>query len=103
MQLIQIDPLQLQPLQTVVDALRQIFGPAIRHPLPGARPGVPALRRNQQSFRIRMERFGDEQFVNLRAIGIGGVDEIHAQLEGSAQDLLRFLAVRRPSPDPLAR
>ena len=31
------------------------------------------------------------------------VDEIDAQLDRTPQNLLRVLAIRRPTPDPLAR
>ena len=59
MQLIKIDPFELQPFQTLLDALSQIFGPAVWNPLVRPRPRVPAFRRDHEPFRIRMERLRD--------------------------------------------
>src|SRR6266403_1038746 len=88
MQLIKIDPLEFQSLETFIDALCQIFRPPVRHPLSRTRPGVTAFRRDHQAFRIRIQRFGNEQLVRFRTVSIGGVDEIDAQLDRAPQDLL---------------
>src|ERR1700745_56558 len=55
-QLIDIDPFELQPLQTFVHALRQIFRPTIRHPLTRARSSETPLGRNHQIFWVWMQR-----------------------------------------------
>src|SRR2546430_8353397 len=102
MQLPQIDPFEFQSLETFIDGLCQIFRPPARHPLSRTGPGVTAFCRNDQSFRIGIQRFGNEELVGFRTVSIGGVDEIDAQLESAPPNLLRALAIRRPTPDPLA-
>src|SRR6266496_6333712 len=103
MQLPQIDPLEFQALETFIDSLCQIFGPPVLFPLSRTGPGATAFCRNYQSFRIRIQRFGNEELVRFRTVSIGGIDEIDAQLDRAPQNFLRVLAIRRPTPDPLAR
>ena len=50
-----------------------------------------------------MERLGDEQFAYVRTVSVGGIDEIHAELDGPAQNFPRVLSIGRPTPYPLAR
>jgi hypothetical protein len=49
-----------------------------------------------------MQCLGNEELVRFRTVSIGGVDEIDAQLDCAPQNFLRVLAIRRPTPDPLA-
>src|SRR5436190_24248227 len=46
-----------------------------------------------------MQRLGDEFLVYVRAVTVGGVEEIHAQLERLAQHGVRGGAVPGRSPD----
>src|SRR5437762_7564562 len=103
MQLPEIDPLEFQSLKTLINGLCQILRPAVLFPLSRTGPGLTAFRRNDESFRIRIQRFSNEQFVRFRTVSIGGVDEIDAQLDRAAQNLRRVLPIRGPTPDPLAR
>src|SRR5205085_1344145 len=48
---------------------------------------------------IGMKRFGNEDFVGVRPVALGGIEEIGAQLEGAPQDLERVLAIGRLAPD----
>ena len=64
-------------------ALDQIIGIALGRPLVGTRAGQPALGGDQKPV-IGIKRFADQIFRNLRAIGVGGVDEIHAQFRQRA-------------------
>ena len=50
-----------------------------------------------------MERLGDEQFVYIGTVGIGGIDEVHPELDRPAQNFPRVLSIGRPAPYPLAR
>src|SRR5438105_13053634 len=92
MQLPQIDPLELQSLETFIDGLCQILWPAVLFPLSRAWPGLTAFGRDHQSFRIRIQRFGNEQLVRFRTVSIRCVDEIH--------DLLRWRDWGRAYPRP---
>src|SRR6476620_5431000 len=103
MQLPEIDPIELETLEAVIDALLEIFGSAIRDPLVGTGAGVAAFRGDDESFRIRMQRLGDKELTCLRPIGIGRIDEVYPKFDRAFQNALRFLAIFRPTPDPVAR
>ena len=102
MQLIQIDPLQAQSLQTAVHSLFEMLGPSIRHPLGWAWSSQAAFGRNHQAFGIRIKRFRDQQFACFRTVGICCVNQVHTQLNRVSQNLKRVPAVGRPAPDPFA-
>ncbi len=101
-QLVQIDPLELEPTQAALAGGAQVRGLAVRRPL--IRPGAleSALRRDHQLWRIGGEGFGDEPFAHLRAVGVGGVEEIDPQLQGAPQHGDRLGAVARLTPDAAA-
>ena len=101
-QLVEIDPLQPQPLQAPVNTLLQILRPPVRHPLPGAWPGKPALGRDDDSFRVRMQRFSDQELARLRPVGIGGIDQVHVQLDRAFENSACLIPIFRPTPDPVA-
>src|SRR5437773_11403171 len=94
MQLPEIDPLEFQSLETFIDGLCQILRPPVWHPLSGTGSGVTAFGRNNESFRIRIERFGNEELVRFGTVSICRVDEIDAQLDCAPQDFLRVLAIK---------
>ncbi len=50
-----------------------------------------------------MKRFGNEQFVYVRTVSIGGIDEVHPELDRPAQNFPRVISIGRPAPYPLAR
>jgi len=51
----------------------------------------------------RMERFGDEQLVRFRSVSVGGIDQIHTELDRALQHLDRVCAVGWPTPNAFAR
>ena len=97
MQLIQIDSFQAEPLQTSFDSLFEMFGSAIWYPLAGSRPCETAFCRDDESLRIRMERFGYEQFARVRPIRIGCVDQIDTQPGCASENFERVLSIRWPT------
>jgi len=80
-----------------------MLGPAVRLPLAGGWPHQTALGGNHQITRIGMQRFGDQPLAHRRAIGVGGVDEIHAQRQRAPQEFARLGRITRLAPDALAR
>src|SRR6516162_1376480 len=80
-QLIEVDPFELQPLQTLVHALRQIFRSTIRDPIARTRSSETALGRNHQTFWVWMQRFRNQQLTRLGAVGIGSINQIHPELD----------------------
>jgi len=98
-QLVEVDALELQALEVAVDGALEVLGPAIW--IPGARawPQQAALRGDDQVFRVWMQRFGDQLFVHVRAVAVGGVEEIQAQVVRLAQHGVRGGTILRRSPD----
>src|SRR3954451_9993472 len=103
MELPKVDPLELESLQALVDALFQVLRPAIRNPLVRSRTGVAAFGGDDQSFRIGMKRLSDQKLARLRTIGVGAIYEVPSEIYGAFQNFQRFAAILRPPPDPLAR
>src|SRR6516165_6441759 len=72
---------------------------AVRDPLAGTWPGISAFRSDHKSFRVRMQRFGDEQLARLRSVCVRSVDQINAEFDRAFQNFDRVRAVRRPTPN----
>ena len=49
-----------------------------------------------------MQRLADQFLGDVRAVGVGGVDEVDAELDGAAQHADAFVVVVRRAPDTLA-
>src|SRR5438067_7469180 len=103
MKLIKIDPLKLQALQTLIDALLEILRVTLRHPLSGSGSYLTALCRDDESFRIWIKRLCDQQFISFGSVRIGRVDQVYAKVDRALQNFARVLPVGRPTPDHLAR
>src|SRR5271156_6565765 len=54
---------------------------------------------DNQSFRVRVQSFGNQALADLRAVGVGGIDEVDAQFDGSPQNANYFIVVLRLAPD----
>ena len=46
-----------------------------------------------------MERLGDERLVHLRTVAVGGVEEVHAELDRPPQHPMRRAAILGRPPD----
>src|SRR5438874_8947434 len=103
MQLIQIDSDEPEPFQTFVDTSFKVFRSTIRHPLSWPGSGIAALRRNNKAFRVRVKRFGNQQFACVRTIGISSIDQVHPELGSASQNFECTPTVRRPSPNSFSR
>src|ERR1700722_16815832 len=101
MQLPQIDDLDAEPPAARMSLLDQIFGTAKRSPEVRSRSREPALGRDMD-LAIGRERFSDQLLGKIGAIGIGGVDEIDANVRQPTQRLQNLSAIRRRTPDPFA-
>ena len=75
MQLIQVNPLDLQAPQAHLHALPEILGPAHGHPAVRSLARQAAFGGDDQSFRVWVECLRDQPFADLRAVGIRRVDE----------------------------
>src|SRR6267378_631984 len=101
MQLIEIDALDLEALETFVDALFEIFRSSVWHPLVRAGAGVAAFRRDDEPLGVRIKRLCDQQFISFGSVRIRRVDQVCAEFDGASQNFERILAVGRPTPYPL--
>ena len=99
MQLEQVDPVDLQVAQRELDLLLEVGRAADRRPDAGALPGEAGLGRDDQAVGVRVQRLGDDLLADERAVGVGGVDEVDALLDGGADDAQRAVAVGRLAPD----
>ena len=91
-QLIQVDPLELQPSQARVARLPEIFRPAVADAI--LKPVAKAsLRADHEPLRIGMQRFGDHLLADAGSIDVGGVDQRHAGVERGVEHRQRLLVV----------
>src|SRR5579871_2797834 len=79
-----------------------MFGAGVVRPLRGAGPLPAALGGDDETLGIGMERFGDELFRSAGAVGVCGVNEVDAELDGAAQSGERSGLVSRRTPDAFA-
>src|SRR2546428_12960874 len=99
MELIGIDALQPQAFQAAFQILFEFFGPAVSIPAACARPREAAFRADDEAFRIRMQGFGGQDLVGMRAVAFGGVEEVDAELYRAPQHLERLGAGAWLAPD----
>ena len=84
MQLVAVDAVETEILQTLLRLLTQIFGTAVGLPLLRTLPGESRFGGDDEAFRIRGESFANQALADFGPVGIGGVDEVDAQLHGAA-------------------
>ena len=102
MELVEVDAVKPQPAQAHLDALDQVAGAA--HVLGFGRSlaGDTALGGDDQARRVGVKRLGDQALGNLRAVGVGGVDQRDAQFDGAAEDAAGFGGVGWLAPGAFA-
>src|SRR5438552_5565337 len=75
---------------------------AVLTPFVRSGPLKAGLSRKKKIGRIGMQRLGDQTFTNYGTVGVGGVDEIDAQLDRASQDCDCLGMIGRFSPDAIA-
>jgi hypothetical protein len=98
-QLVQVDALDAQAAQARLAGGAQVLGPAVGVPALRRRPHDAALGRDHEPRRVGMQCVGDQPLVGLGAVGVGRVDEVHAELDRTVQHSSRFVPIRRVAPD----
>src|ERR1019366_1801933 len=105
MQLEQVDTVQLHAAQAHLCFLAQILRPADRRPRARAGAGdraearEPRLRRDHEALRVRVQRLPDQFFSDIRSVGVGGVDEIHPELDRAPEHADRLVVIARWAPN----
>src|SRR5579864_3033282 len=79
-----------------------MLGASVGDPLVRARTQKATLGSNDKIFRIRVERFCNEQLTYLWSVGVSSIDQVDTQFKGTAQDCDGFMFVGRWSPDARA-
>ena len=97
MELVEVDAVHLQAPQAALARLPQVLGAAVGRPLARPRSHETALGGDQQVVGVGAQGLGDDVLADLGPVGIGGVDEVHPELDGSPHHTHRF-----PAPDQLA-
>jgi len=65
-------------------------------------PQEPGLGRDDEVVAVGVQRLADEPLGDARAVGVRGVDDVHAQFVRPAEDVARVLLVVGRADDVLA-
>ncbi len=98
MELIQIDSIDPEPLQTRLARLLEVIGSSSWNPISGLVANQASLGRDDEIRRVRMEGLCDEVLGDFRTVAVGGIDQLHAELDRAPQHAFGFLAVLRFAP-----
>jgi hypothetical protein len=101
-QLIQVDPFDLQAAQAHLDTLDQIAGASHVLGFGRALAGDATLGGNDQTLGIWVKSFCDQPLGDLRTVGVGGVDQVDAEFNGAAQHPAGCGGIGRFAPRALA-
>src|SRR5258705_5012839 len=99
MELIRVDAFQPQPPQASVERLAKTLGPAVDLPFVRTWSIEATLGRDDQTCGIRVQRFRNQFFADEWAVGLCGVNQVHAKIHGPPKRGNRLAAVGRRSPD----
>ena len=81
----------------------QALGAAVARPLARAGAAQAALGRDHEVVRVRVQRLGDQVLADLGPVGVGGVDQVDAELDRrGAAPRLRLVGVVGRAPDAVA-
>src|SRR5260370_19813159 len=86
MELIEVNALEAQTPQAALQRLTKMLGASVCWPLVGASTQKTPLGRDDQAFRIGVERFGNQRLGHLWSVRVGGIEQVHSQVKGMAQD-----------------
>lgn len=98
MKLEEIDLIDAKSSEAAFTLLAQVVGVSTWLPSVWAGPCEAGLRRDDQRLWIRVESFVNELFDNVWPIRIGGVNQVDAEFDATAQDLAGAVAIVRRTP-----
>ncbi len=99
MQLVEVDALDAQVTQRPLAGLAKVVGAPVTRPLARTAACQPALRGDHQPVGIGIQRVVDELLAEVRAVAVGRVDEVDAELDDAAQHVEHDVALLRRAPD----
>jgi hypothetical protein len=98
-QLEEVDALQTEATQAHLDLLAQVGRLPQRRPLVRPLPGEAGLRRDHQVVGVGVQRLAEQVLGDVRAVGVRGVEEGDADLDGTAEHCDGLVVVARRTPD----
>jgi hypothetical protein len=98
-ELVERDLVELEPPQASLAGRDQVLWPAVGRPLSRTGALEAAFGRDHEIIWVRVERLTDELLADVGPVGVGGVDEVDAELDRAAQHRLRLVAVSGRAPD----
>ena len=84
-ELIERDLVHLQAAEAALAGFAQVLGSAVGLPPARAGSGQTALGGDDQVVGVGMQRLGEQVLADVGSVGVGGVDEVHAELDYPAQ------------------
>jgi hypothetical protein len=101
-ELVDGDAVEAEALEASFHGFLQVIWRCVVNPLAGADTLPSALGGDDEVVRVGMEGFSDELFGDVGAVGVGGIDEVDAEFDGSAEGGNGGIAVDWWSPDAFA-
>src|SRR5216684_4698597 len=102
MQLINVDTVQAQSLETSLNRLAKMRGSCIVGPLIWAGTVPASLGGNYKAGRVRKQRFGNQFLAYIWTVRVRSIDEIDIKLHGSTKNGQSCFAIFRRPPDAFA-
>src|SRR5579859_471823 len=103
MQLVEIDAIEFQPAQTAFASFAKMFRISIFRPPIWPAAVEAAFCGDDETGGVWIQSFGDDFLAYAGTVGIGGVNEVDAEIDGAAKHANGFAAVGGFAPDTLAR
>src|SRR4051812_8560694 len=79
-----------------------MFGSTVWHPLSGSWTSQSAFGRDNESLRVGMKRFCDQQLTCVGSVCVSSVNQVDPELDCSPQDFECICSIERPTPDALS-
>ena len=98
MELVEVDALETEAAEAHFDALMKVGCAAAGGGFGWALAGDASLGGDDEVGCVGVEGFGDDVFRDEWAVGVGGVDEVDAEGDGSAEYVAHLFAVGGFSP-----
>ena len=98
MQLVEVHALDAQAPQAALARRSQVLGSPVGSRLPRRLADRAALGGDDEIRRVRVQRLGHKLLADVRAVGVGGIDELHAKVDCAAQQSARGRPGREAVP-----
>lgn len=98
-ELVEVDAFEAESVEASVDGLFEMAWAGVVDPLAGSGALPAALGGDDEAVGIGMEGLGDEVLGDVGAVGVGGVNEVDAELDGAAEGGNGGVAVFWGAPD----